>query len=337
MDVLGSRGRKDTVYIPRPALRRRLICGTRTGSALYVHDAQLAKTFHHEPSLRHHAIRVSSAASNGLFEAPTATRWAALTKELPSTPTTLSTCIHSLQPSHHCDSPLAPELTCKSSRFSCYVLLQGIGAAVQESICAGPLTSADQAKYNDALTCWYHAYEKSRSASDDSLSLAILCHEIFMMLLVDFNELERAIGRDGPQEAVAGMDYVRRWSSGTEARRCIIHASLIHRLTGSLRLDAEPALHVPRAIFSAALAWYCYIAIGQTEPNQARETQIPFDAAEVRLFNINPSQHLSEATMSSSLVGLIDYLPRIGHWGISKRLARMLKLLVHGDKCQESS
>ena len=227
------------------------------------------------------------------------------------------------------------------------MLLHGIGAAVQESNAAGPLTAADRAKFTDALICWYHAYEKSRPANEsDPFSLMVLWHEIFMQLLVDFDELERAIGRDGPDEAADSLKYAYVWSSTIEARRCVIHGSLIYRQIGSMRIDAEPALHLPRSIFLAALAWYCYIHFEQGEHESSQDSQMPTDILEVSLFNINPFQHSIETSVlkkgkptlieSSPLGGLIDMLPRIGHWGISYRLARILKLLVDGDEGHHS-
>ena len=172
----------------------------------------------------------------------------------------------------------------------------------------------------------------------------VLCHEIFMQLLVNFDELERAVGRDGSDAAVDSLQYVRLWSSSIEARRCVIHASLIYRQIGSLRIDAEPALHVPRSIFLAALAWYCYIHFEQGGSETPQDTQMPLDIIEVPLFNINPSQYPIETsvlkkgkstfTESSPLGGLVDTLSRIGHWGISYRLARILRLLLDGGGSQ---
>ena len=314
----------------------------RTALGLYIHDAQIASTFHHDPTLRHDAIRISGAAANDLFAAPTAARWASLVRNITSSPAKLSTHLHVAQPQHACNRPLSTELACKTSRFSCYVLLHGIGAAVQESNGAGPLTQGDRTKFTDALICWYHAYEKSRPANEsDPFSLMVLCHEIFMQLLVNFDELERAIGRDGPDEAADSQQYARLWSSTIEAKRCVIHASLIYRQIGSFRIDAEPALHLPRSIFWAALAWYCYIQFAQRECELSQHPQISMDVLEVPLFNINPVQHPIETnvlkkgqptlTESSPLGALVDMLPRIGHWGMSYRLARILKLLVDGE------
>jgi hypothetical protein len=169
----------------------------------------------------------------------------------------------------------------------------------------------------------------------------ILCHEIFMSLLVDFNELERAIGRDGSRGRDDAMNYVNNWSSSLEAKRCVIHASLIYRQIGSMRVDSEPALHVPRSMFLAAIAWYCYVQFDQTNPALPQPSEEFLDIPEIKLFNINSLQHLFDSTGSSKgkpklreagpLSGLMDMLYRIGHWGISRRFARILGLLLHGD------
>lgn len=227
------------------------------------------------------------------------------------------------------------------------MLLHSIGAAVQETNAAGPLTPADRAVFTDALICWYHAYEKNRLANEsDPFSLMVLWHEIFMQLLVDFDKLEGAIGRDGPDEATDSMQYASVWSSSIEAQRCVIHGSLIYRQIGSMRIDAEPAIHVPRAIFLAALAWYCYIHFGQAEDESPQNAHVPTNILEVALFNINPFEYPIETsvlkkwrptlTESSPLGGLVDMLPRIGHWGISSQLSRILKLLVDPDEDRPS-
>src|ERR1700722_13177607 len=49
---------------------------TRTVSGLYIHDAQLAIIFHHDPILRHNAIRFTVTASNEVFAVPNASQWA---------------------------------------------------------------------------------------------------------------------------------------------------------------------------------------------------------------------------------------------------------------------
>ncbi|KAH6700582.1 fungal-specific transcription factor domain-containing protein [Leptodontidium sp. MPI-SDFR-AT-0119] len=315
---------------------------TRTALGLYVHDAQLATTFHHDPVFRHNAIQVCVAANNDLFSAPSAAQWANLLRSSTPEQTKLSSHIHLNQDEHSCSIPLFKELACKNSNFSCYVLLQGIGAAVQESSGAGQMTQTDAKRYQDALMCWYHAYGKAKSAQEsDPLCQMILWHEIFMSILVDFNELERAVGRDGTSECAASLKYVGQWSSSVEAKRCVVHALLIYRQVGGLRIDSEPAIHVPRSVFLAAIAWYCYIQFDQAGCGLPQTFGESLDITESMVFGANPLQLLFEAsgfkiekpklTEISPLRGLTDMLHRIGHWGISRRFARILGLLLYGE------
>jgi hypothetical protein len=207
--------------------------------------------------------------------------------------TKLSSHLYSNQHKHGCTTPLPRKVDCKDSRFSCYVIFHGIGAAVQESNATGQMNTADRKKFQEALTCWYYAYEQSRLPQEsDPLCLAILFHEIFMSLLVDFNELERAIGRDGSSEGADALRYVGPWSSNIEAKRCVIHASLIHRQIGNMRVDSEPAIHIPRSMFLAAIAWYCYLQFDQTDSSATQPSEEFLDIPEAKIFNINPLQLL---------------------------------------------
>jgi hypothetical protein len=306
---------------------------------LYIHDAQLAAMFHHDPILRHNAIRLNVAASNEVFEAPNAAQWAHMMRI--SKQSVMNQHLHINQIEHRPTQPLPKELECGYSRFSCYVILHGIGAAVQETNQAGRMRQPDIEKYRDALICWYYAYEAGKPANEhDPFCLMILWHEIFMSLLVDFDELERAIGRDGSSDAAHAMLYAGPWATSIEAKRCVIHASLIHRQIGSMRVDSEPAIHVPRCMFLAAIAWYCYIQFGK-EGSPPVPTEEIFDFPEVKILSINPFQHLFEASgfkkakptvvEASPLCGLTDMLHRLGHWDIARRFARILGLLIHGD------
>ncbi len=107
-----------------------------------------------------------------------------------------------------------------------------------------------------------------------------------------------------------------------------------------MRVDSEPALHVPRSMFLAGIAWYCYIHFDQTDPALPHSSEEFLEIPEIKLFNISSVQHLFDSAGSnkgkpklieaSPLSGLMDMLYRIGHWGISRRFARILGLLIHG-------
>src|ERR1700722_2157733 len=103
-----------------------------------------------------------------------------------------------------------------------------------------------------------------------------------MSLLVDFDELERAIERYGSGDATNALLYAGPWASFTEVKRCIIHASFIYRQIGSMRVNSEPATHVPRRMFLAAIAWYCYIQFCEVDSPPLASEEI-FDFPEVKV------------------------------------------------------
>ncbi|CZR63283.1 uncharacterized protein PAC_13180 [Phialocephala subalpina] len=264
----------------------------RTASGLYVHDSQLASMFHHDPLLRHNSIQIQAAASTELFNASSAASWAALVRSQNYAPQLL--CQYQQMPK---TSPPSPsQLSPQVSRFSTYVLLHGIAAGIQESRQAGFIDAQDMCQHRDALIHWYHAYESGNCEKEpDPFCLMILWHESFMSLLVDFDKLERAIGRDGPSGATQVSFYTEQWASSIHAKRVAIHASLIHQRFGNMRVASEPAIHVPRSMFLAAIAWYCYIKFG-VEDSPAVATEEVLDCPELKILNINPSQHLFEAS-----------------------------------------
>ena len=225
--------------------------------------------FHHEPLLRHDAIVVSVAADDNLFNAPNAVAWRDQLRLQPHSKPPLHQCLHTNLQSHHHSQPLADELICKPSRFTAYVILHGIFASVCEKQQIGHLKPASENfnKYIDALLCWYYTFEVRNSnghaantSQSDNFCLIILWHTVFMNLLVNFNILERVIGRDGLDTTSTDPDYVyvMQWAVSTEAQRCIMHAHALQSALGTMRLDTEPAIHIPHCLFLAGIASYCY-------------------------------------------------------------------------------
>ena len=79
-----------------------------------------------------------------------------------------------------------------------------------------------------------------------------------MNLLVNFNKLESALGRDGLHCVSLEFDiaYAVNWSKSPAADRCILHAYAIQDELSHMRLNTEPALHVPHCAFLAGIAAY---------------------------------------------------------------------------------
>ena len=265
--------------------------------------------------------------------------------------------------------------------MTAYVILHGISASVCAKRQLGFRNALDFDGFRDSLMCWYYTFEVDRLPSVaitsnyqmDGFCLMVLWHSIFMTLLVDFNRLERAIGRDGSTDLLSDndTDYATQWAASMDAKRCVLHAHLLQKALGSMRFDAEPAIHVPRCLFNAAIVWYCYTRFGRAPntPSQAShdsasgsiaeqehrfpeiqilEKQSPghvfgqlFQSAstpdgmgsQAQAQHPNPRQRDQSATALEvgTLCSLTDTLQRIGHWNIARRFAGILGNLVHTE------
>ena len=332
--------------------------------------------FHHEPHLRHDAIVISVAADDNLFNAPTAAAWRdQMQLQAPSKPS-VHECLHTNQHPHHYSQQVPGELVCRQSRFTAYVILHGIYASVCEKQQIGHLSagSANFTECCDALMCWYFTFEIQRStqktrdvSQSDSFCLIILWHTVFMNLLVNFNTLERAIGREGLDTSSTDPDhlYALQWAASPEARRCIMHAYALESALGTMRLDTEPAIHIPHCLFLAGIASYCYTRFRRLSPQIASSQQeLNFPEFNIRGVSV-PHHHFGNSVSAtdlqsssnrrdgtrneehseqgrqsadmavplgaSMLCTLTDMLQRIGHWGIARKFAGVLGTLSQAD------
>jgi hypothetical protein len=108
---------------------------------------------------------------------------------------------------------------------------------------------------------WHGRFEgefPNETQARDTLDLTTLWHATFMNLLVDFDKLERALGRDGLQSESLDSDIVDAvsWSTSLVADRCVLHAYAIHDRLCQMRLSADPAIHVPHCAFMAGIIAY---------------------------------------------------------------------------------
>lgn len=326
---------------------------------LYIHDAAISTMFQHEALLRSKGISLPIAADDDVFHAPTATEWRDRMLLRTEQPPPIHKCMHINLPPHQYTKPLPQELSCKSSRLTAYVILCGILTSICEKQQMDQLEtgSTNFEKYFEALMCWYITFQADQdkdSNQTDPLCLMILWHTVFMNLLTNFNTLERAIGRDGSQTSSAESDqlYATKWASAIEAKRCILHVHAIQNILGTMRLDAEPAIHIPHCLFLAGIASFCYAQFGHT-PAPAPNVNLEF--SEFTLRGASIPQHLFNSSQSSAdqrgsaqsngthnsgpvvpvgivmLYMLTDMLQRIGHWGIARKLSGVLGALVQAD------
>ncbi|KAL2855152.1 hypothetical protein BJX68DRAFT_231661, partial [Aspergillus pseudodeflectus] len=186
----------------------------------------------------------------------------------------------------------------------------------------------------------YHQRERP-----DPLSLLVLWHGVFISLSADIDSLELAIGREGAHQARSPRiaTYVRAWANSSRGQRAAIHAALVLRHLEQLPLSMEPAIHVPRVVFRAAIAWYCYTKYRDLDQQDyahsagGNTTGLVPDFPELKEMEVNCRQALFSASgwktgstrrsamaESTTFGGLVDLLQRMGHWGLSKRLAGIL-------------
>ena len=314
--------------------------------------------FQHEALLRSEGINLPIPADDDIFYAPTAAEWRNRKLLRTQQPPPIHKCLHINLLPHQYTEPLPQELSCKSSRLTAYVILCGTLTSICEKQQLEQLEprSANFNQYFESLMCWYFTFQQDQDKDPnptDPLCLMILWHTAFMNLLANFNTLERAIGRDGSQTSSAESDhlYAIKWASTIEAKRCILHVHAIQSILSTVRLDAEPAIHIPHCLFLAGIASFCYAQFWRPSVSA---TGASLELPEFTLRGASIPQHLFNASQSSSLRGaggsnganqsgpvvpvgtamlymLTDILQRIGHWGIARKLSEVLGALVQAD------
>jgi hypothetical protein len=232
--------------------------------------------------------------------------------------------------------------------FSKYVILEGLGTSIAEDRLHGRLDESAVATYHEALVNWN---ESNRPTNEEyqsgQLYLLMLWHWLYMSLLVDFDSLERAIGRDGPEAAKTAAPYVSAWLSSPASTRCVLHALLPLRQLQSLRFDNVHALHVLRTLFCAAVAWYCYLQYGPSDDAVLLFDDLEGHFPELKLLGERERQHLEElrgcswrhgdmsAVKAMTLCEIGESLQRISHWGTAREFAAIVAMLIYDDE-QES-
>lgn len=282
--------------------------------ALYIHDAEFAAVFHHEPLLRHDPSRLPVCSSDQLLAAPTAAQWYAFAT---STTSTLS------------DDRRPGTTNYGETRglLYSYALLAGHYAAISEARCGKDTVFVDSlGRFRESLVTWSSEtlgsqYLQSPSSSDP-FCLMILWHEAFMTLYADFNMLERVIGRDGAVIQTEDVDRVGRWVADPHGRYCAVHATLIYKRLEKQMISLEPAIHVPKALFHVGIVVYCHVKFRTPTITSGGDVDIP----ELRSRGL-PSTMINELD-SSILYGIADLLRRQGHWDISRRFASILDVLI---------
>jgi hypothetical protein len=301
--------------------RIRLVLG------LQIHDAELAVMFHHEPLLRHEKESSRHSTSEQLFNATSASSWLVLGRRLERTDENPSLVGAS-----------APQKIPRMlSAFDGYARLSGIAAAICESRQQLLLETSKQLFFISKLLRWQQeAKDLWKDQTSDPHRLTILWHSTFISLLADCEKMESAVGKDGLAGVSQTQGYIIEWASSPAASRCLMHAFCLQKRAELIQYGHEPAIHVPRCLFQAAYVWYLFSKNAPSNSALPREdfpefqqisTALPQD-----LFQRASRRSENSAIADlSTLYTLKDLLQRVGRWGLSKKYASILGLLIEGD------
>ncbi|KAL7914402.1 hypothetical protein GGI35DRAFT_467511 [Trichoderma velutinum] len=264
----------------------------RVASALRIHDAELASIFFHEP-LFPNRKRISLESSDALFDATTAQQWNKYLAEeytsrgqgqhtiddtaapMPkSTETWLPNSYEQTVTETNMDRFLS--IVPQSSYFGIYTALQIILAGIVEVRTEGLLNASAALRFEDLLLGFFDRYllsYRNPPAESDNLlkGIRILWHMCFLSIFGNLDLMERFIGKEGPDGFDDGdQNEIERWAASIDAKRCLAHAIMIKRQVEEYSLATEPAIHVPRAIFSAAIYLLTYYRINTLATDSIR-------------------------------------------------------------------
>ncbi|KAF2166168.1 hypothetical protein M409DRAFT_23359 [Zasmidium cellare ATCC 36951] len=286
-------------------------------NSIFVHNGEVFATVHQPALLRAHPFQVRLAADDKLFLAKTADEWVSL---------------RARHAEHH------PE---PHSFFSSCASLDCFVAEIYHRK-TGPFsrthTEADD-EIQSSLITWFN--ESAQLINLDGarrLSLLMLWHSCFVLLLSDLDVFERVCGRDGPNISQDDTATLQAWIPTPHAKRCVIHALLIYILLERFRVSEVPAIHVARVSWQAGLvlAIYSFFAGSEQSINLTDTVSSCRALKAVRrtsLFTqgdwVTVEQCATPERCRTSAFSLSATLRHLGPWQNGARYAKTLDQILH--------
>ncbi|KAJ5302333.1 hypothetical protein N7508_007196 [Penicillium antarcticum] len=312
--------------------RNRLLAG------IHIHDVEISELFISDPYFRHSPSKLPLLSDDEPWLAKTAKEWSQkMITHLSGSHSYAS----SLRPSTRIPDELSFSKNTMTNGFHTYLELESLAASAMEAKSTANLEQ--QSSYENALINLYETkISPSGAQNAETYSLAVLWHSAFISLHADINRIELAIGKEGLTESENQREYIREWASSPDGQRCALHAAIILRELQKSPIGTEPPIHIPRIIFRAAVIWFCYTEFGAEMTNNCHPS---VEFPELQKIGINCQRLTFEAngfkvlrptiSESSTFCGLVDVLPRVGHWGVSRLFTSILNLLVPDFKDDE--
>ncbi|KAJ5357980.1 hypothetical protein N7541_005138 [Penicillium brevicompactum] len=312
--------------------KNRLLAG------IHVHDVEISELFLTDTYLRHSPEKLPLLSDDDLWAAPTVEVWSE--KIMSRLPGSSMHEAHSRPPDTTANQAPLQLSPLFSNGFHAYLELEGLSASAVDAFNTNSPTRRQHCEHN--LMAFHDSYlGPGKGHSQDPYCLSVLWHSIFFSLYANANRLELVIGKEGFAESQNHIAYARSWASSPDGQRCVLHAALILRELEQENIGTEPPIHIPRIIFRAALIWFCYTRFGSDVANSQHNVEF----SELQKIGLDHQRLLFEANGfkasrpttadSSTFCGLLDILPRAGHWGISRLFSSILDLLLPGVKDDE--
>jgi hypothetical protein len=151
-----------------------------------------------------------------------------------------------------------------------------------------------------------------------------------------FDQLECACGREGEAAAQKSQLYASSWAESRAATRALLHATLIQQHFQLLPIGAEPAIHVPMALYNCGIAWACFTRFGSGGGESYVDPATLSEFSEIKLFGpkLLKSFHDIRSNIqwgkseSGPMLKIIDLLGKISHWKVAESFATTLIALV---------
>lgn len=312
----------------------------RTAAALFIQDSEYSALFSAEPLLRHFTGKIPSLCSDEAWNAKSASKWNDLVGEPPQGESS-NRSNQSIPPKDTGIPYLSPSTVTgdhTKASFGIYCELESLCASIHEAKELG-VWKTRRVEFQEKLLFFYDMHLSSTNGfAKDIHQLEMLWHSAIISLFADINTLEIYSGRDGDSASQKVTDQVTRWACSPDALRCAAQSVLILERAEHLPIGADLAIHVPRVLYWAALVWYCCVECGQIYVAETQSQEYHF--AELERYGLTVKEILlryncagyPESTdtkrTSSILPRMIDILERMGHWGISRKFASLITLLV---------
>ena len=208
---------------------------------------------------------------------------------------------------------------------------------------------------NDCRTMLAHFHNRFLSPQSqeiqNSIQLQILWHTACTTLFIDIDLLERAVGREGSKCSSEEHDILMTWAKSDDAQRCVIHGLMIKKYVEEATCMSEPAMHVPRALFWASLAIFCFVRYRPRDSSSSKKTRSSSLTSPAAAEGFHHSHHLGQdltgpdgqaslhdfntltannaSLLKTALFAMTDLLRHVGHWEIGRKFAAIMTALCN--------